>query len=148
MFLLLIIMLSVSAPFFFFVWRNERKATCHRLTDMAKEIVRNILEQSRWATRQRWINDDEIEFVYLICGSSNEKTKHLVWARVKITQRVISAKIEYAHDLQPETRLFAEIIGEQMRKSKIDATLSQKPSEQPSLDETGVKKYDSGNPTR
>jgi len=46
--------------------------------------VENILEAKRWDHRQRWIDDETMEYLYLILGEGTKEGRQYVWAIVTI----------------------------------------------------------------
>src|SRR3989344_4732292 len=129
---------ALVLPFVFWFSYKHAKEVRESNLKGAENIVNDVIEQSGWETRQRWVNDDTIEFIYFILGKQ-EPGRHLLWARVSITRQSARVIIHYSMETHPDFLEWARMIVRGFKRRGINASLDTKSSDQPDLNETGVK---------
>ncbi|HVU06634.1 MAG TPA: hypothetical protein VHE10_02505 [Candidatus Paceibacterota bacterium] len=66
--------------------RNERR--------MALETARHIIESKGYENRHRFVDDDTIEYLYLVLGETS-KGPDLVWAMVRVGRETTTVTIQH-----------------------------------------------------
>ncbi len=111
--------------------------------------VNKILDSIGWESKQRWVNDDEIEFVSIVLGLIPEQ--HKVWARVRIAKSNLGVTVEYNYDVNSTERCWAESVADEFKRRGISA-ITKCADRQPHPDEIFVptpptiNEWDSPNP--
>ena len=102
----------------------------------AEQVVKDIFEQCGWESRQRWIDNKTIEFVYLALGK-HIPGEHLIWVCVRIEKKAMYVVVEYYNQIHHSMIPFAEEIVEEFRRRNIPTRL-ERVFAQPTEEETGT----------
>jgi len=127
----------LGAPALLFHLRYYTRALNASNKEFAENIVADIIKQTGWESRQTWIGDDTISFVYVIFGAGNPGREFL-WARVSITTTTNTVVLEHSYEARREHHSAARLIVDALKRRGIEASASRTSSAWPKLNEKGV----------
>ena len=81
----------------------------------AGKKVAEILEQIGWESKQRWVNDDEIEYVSILLRNLVTE-RHKAWVRIRVNKSRLRATIEYWWNTGYTERAWIEKIARHFEK--------------------------------
>lgn len=101
----------------------------------AKKSADKILESVSWESKQRWVTDQEIEFVSILLGLV--PSRHKVWARVHVSKKTLAVTIEYYYDADQNDRMWMDMVVDAFRERDV-SVITRCADRQPRADEIFV----------
>ena len=91
---MLVFVAYATTVIFALLWYREllRRSKEKTLMD---DTAKNIVEAKGEVSRHRWINDDTMEYLYLVLGTESRGGQDLVWAIVRVGRESTTVTIQH-----------------------------------------------------